>query len=175
MKIVGFGNSLTHGYLVNRGYLNFLQDNLPLSVEIINSGIPGDTIIDGFGRLESSVLKYNPDITVIEFAVNDAFAGIPVHEFEKYYLYVLKKIKRNKIIMIPHTLFYQTDERIVKPYYDKLKEISDKNNLLLINVSKYKLSKDELLGDKLHPNENGYKVYAKEAYNVLKEIVNGAF
>ncbi len=38
-------------------------------------------------------------------------------------------------------------------------------------IPEYTFGKNELLGDNLHPNENGYKIYAKETYKVIKSIV----
>ena len=169
IKIVGFGNSLTFGYLVNKGYLDFLNEKLRSNIKIINSGVPGDTIIDGYERIEYSVIKYSPDITIIEFCLNDAFSNISIEKFENYYLSVLSKIGNSKIIMIPHALYEVIDIKTVKPYYDKLFQISKKLSLPLINVSKYKFTRKELLSDMLHPNESGYRIYADEAYAVLEE------
>ena len=172
MRLVGFGNSLTYGYLVSKGYLDYLKEYLPDHIEIINSGIPGDTVLDGLKRVDYSVSKYNPAVTIVEFGVNDAFLGISAEKFEKYYFNLLGKINCSKIIMIPHTLYDAFDNKIVKPFYDKLKNIAIKTNLPVIDVSKYKLGRNELLADKLHPNEKGYEIYAREAYEVLKtEIV----
>ena len=171
-KIVGFGDSLTYGYLVNNGYLDYLKNLIKSDKwKIINSGIPGDTVIDGLHRINRSVLQYNPDITIVEFALNDAFSNISVPKFEEIYLKILSMIGNIKIIMIPHV---SNDKYIVKtskPYYFTLKKISQDLKLPLIDLSEYTFGKNELLGDNLHPNENGYKIYAKETYKVIKSIV----
>ncbi len=173
LRLVGFGNSLTYGYLVSKSYLDYLKEYLPSHIEIINSGIPGDTVIDGLHRIDYSVSKYNPHITIVEFCVNDAFSGISVEKFEKYYLSLLGKINCEKIIMIPHSLYDDFDNKTVKPFYDRLKNIARKTDLPVIDVSKYRLGRNELLADKLHPNEKGYETYAREAFEVLKsEIVS---
>ena len=39
-----------------------------------------------------------------------------------------------------------------------------------IDVSKHMLAENELLSDMLHPNENGYKIYAKEARKTLIQV-----
>ncbi len=168
-KIVCFGNSLTYGYLVNKGYINFLKERFK-NIDFINEGIPGDTALDGLRRVEYSVLKHNPDITIIEFAVNDAFSGFSVSEFEKNYFKILEKVPNKKIIMIPHKLKDKFDQKVVKPFYDKLKSIANIENLPVIDVSKFQLNSKQLLADGLHPNEEGYKVYADVAFEVLKKF-----
>ena len=168
-KIVCFGNSLTYGYLVNKGYIDFLKERLQ-NIDFINEGIPGDTALDGLRRVEYSVLKHNPDITIVVFAVNDAFSGFTVNEFEKNYLKILDKIPNKKIVMIPHKLRDKFDQKIVKPFYEKLKYIANKKNLPVIDVSKSQLNSYQLLADGLHPNEEGYKVYANIAFNVIQKI-----
>ncbi len=166
MKVVCFGNSLTYGYLVNKGYIDYLKDYFP-EIDFINSGIPGDTAYDGLMRLEYSVLKHNPDLTIIEFGVNDAFSGFSVNAFKNNLQSIIDRITGIKILMIPHRLYYDTDQKIVKPFYETIKNTANENNLPYIDVSKHKLKEDELLGDLLHPNEKGYKIYAKEARKIL--------
>lgn len=166
MKIVCFGNSLTYGYLVNKGYVDYLKEYFPQH-EFINSGVPGDTSLDGLNRIYESVISYNPDLTIIEFGVNDAFCEFSTNEFRKNLELMVSKIKGIKILMVPHKLYHDFDMKFVKPFYDTIKITAIKNNLPYIDISKYKLGKDELLGDLLHPNEKGYKIYAKEVRKIL--------
>ncbi len=42
----------------------------------INSGEPGDTVTQALGRLERDVLRYEPDLTIVAFGVNDAMGGL---------------------------------------------------------------------------------------------------
>ena len=166
MKIVCFGNSLTYGYLVEKGYVDYLREYFP-DHEFINSGVPGDTSSDGLNRIYESVIINNPHLTIIEFGVNDAFCGFTIEEFRKNLEFMLTKIKGIKILMIPHRLYNDLDMKFVKPFYETIKVTAIENNIPYIDISKYKLKRDELLGDLLHPNEKGYKIYAKEARKIL--------
>jgi len=171
--IVGFGNSLTYGYLVNRGYLDILGDFINKeNYKIVNSGIPGDTVIDGFQRLEYSVLKHNPYITIFEFALNDAFSNISVPKFREYYLNMLNRVDNLKFIMIPHLPGEKFLEKQAKPYYHSLKLLAEETDIPIIDISKHKFSEKELLLDNVHPNEKGYRIYAEEVYKALKGFLN---
>ncbi len=57
-----------------REILNILYPSV--QVNIINSGISGDNVVNGNYRLEEDVLKYNPDIVVVSFGLNDSVGGL---------------------------------------------------------------------------------------------------
>ena len=63
-----------------REILNLLYPNV--QVNIINSGISGDSAIGGLARLERDVLRYCPDLTVLSFGLNDC--GNPNITLEAY-------------------------------------------------------------------------------------------
>jgi lysophospholipase L1-like esterase len=41
----------------------------------LNSGVAGDTLTQAMDRIDRDVLRYEPDLTVIAFALNDAMGG----------------------------------------------------------------------------------------------------
>lgn len=57
-----------------REILNILYPSV--QINIINSGISGDNVVNGEVRLEEDVLKYNPDIVVVSFGLNDSVGGL---------------------------------------------------------------------------------------------------
>ena len=60
-----------------------LQQKYPEArLELINSGISGDTTLDGLARLDWSVLSYEPDLVTINFGINDCVLGLGLEEFE---------------------------------------------------------------------------------------------
>ena len=46
-----------------------------VQVNIINSGISGDGTYGGVARLERDVLRYQPDLVVVSYGLNDAATG----------------------------------------------------------------------------------------------------
>ena len=51
-------------------------------VNIINSGISGDSAPVGASRLERDILSYNPDLVVVSYGLNDSCQGLA--NIEKY-------------------------------------------------------------------------------------------
>ena len=46
-----------------------------VQVNIINSGISGDNVLNGVKRLERDILSYNPDLVVVSYGLNDSGYG----------------------------------------------------------------------------------------------------
>ena len=56
-----------------KSIFNMLYPGCPLN--IINAGVSGDKSWSGYERLERDVLRYNPDLVVVAFGLNDAATG----------------------------------------------------------------------------------------------------
>ena len=81
INIVVFGDSITHGTLVDttnyesvywnilKQKLNRVRDYVP--VNVINSAISGTTAISSVERLERDVLSHHPDLVIVCFGLND--------------------------------------------------------------------------------------------------------
>ena len=64
--------SAYHNYLAK--IFSVLYPNVPIN--IINAGISGDNAPHALTRLERDVLKYNPDLVVVCFGLNDCGSGL---------------------------------------------------------------------------------------------------
>lgn len=53
--------------------LNLLYPSV--QINIVNSGISGDNIVNGAKRLQRDVLDYKPDLVVVSFGLNDTGSG----------------------------------------------------------------------------------------------------
>ena len=82
ITIVAFGDSVTHGAVAggeinyHTVYWNRLKEKLNavrnyVPVNVINAGIGGITAKGSLGRIESQVLKYEPDLVIVCFGLND--------------------------------------------------------------------------------------------------------
>lgn len=107
--VICFGDSVTFGWNLkyDESYPvvleNLLLEEYP-DVKVINSGIGGNTIADGYGRIDSDVLYYEPDVVVINFGLNDG---------------MLFKVDRNKFNE-KESLIYESDEGCYIPQLDIL-------------------------------------------------------
>lgn len=178
--IVAFGDSITAGYAVRRGFLYFwremLQKKYPeASIELINSGISGDTTIDGLARLEWDVLSYEPDLVSINFGINDAVMSLPLQEFQDNLRQMVRRIRSGPgseiLLLSSQPLETSPYDRMVLSYYRALEQVAHETDSGFVDV--YAAWKKRLASQKAslsafilegldHPNEDGYRMVAEE-------------
>jgi len=124
-KIVAFGDSTTSDeYIVENVYsknLSFLFADSGLNIEIINSGISGNTTEDALLRFNEDVLEHEPDLVIIQFGINDSYVDnfegntkpfIPISRYRENLEYFINNLKEKNIkiiLMTPNPLRW-TDE-----------------------------------------------------------------
>ncbi|MCD4768638.1 MAG: hypothetical protein K8R35_00525, partial [Bacteroidales bacterium] len=125
IKIVTFGGTVTEGTSVKLDVLHdcfkwgtttvnkvketqtwrsilerILTDWVEGEVEIINSGLAGNTAANGVARLEDDVLSHSPDYVLVMFGMDDALAGVEVDKFSEDLEKIVNRIEKEKINII---------------------------------------------------------------------------
>lgn len=184
LTIVALGDSLTYGWMVKKGYLDFLQEMLTEKYpkgkfEIFNRGIPGDTAEGGLHRLKDHVLDMNPDLVFIQFALNDAFIGYPVEQYRNNITAIISKLKQAsscEILLMTSVAPADPHEAgLAEPFYGALMAIAEKEHIPLALVHEYWKKKvadgvtfDKLVqADLVHPTTEGYRLMAEAIMEVF--------
>lgn len=105
-------SSSYHGYL--KKIMSMLYPEAPMNV--INSGISGDTTRGGLKRLERDVLKFEPDLTVVCFGLNDCIV-VPLDEYCDNLRTIFTRIKEQGgevIFMTPNMMNVNVSPHILK-------------------------------------------------------------
>lgn len=84
VTIVAFGDSITETTFHTQGRMNWVQLLEEAIFEeygngvcaMINSGKCASSYREGLSRIERDVLRYNPDMVILAFGMNDAGAGL---------------------------------------------------------------------------------------------------
>ncbi len=186
ITIVALGDSLTQGWMVSKGYIDFLREMLHIKFpesrfKLVNTGIPGDTADSGLYRLMGDVLDYNPDCVFIQYAINDAFSGFTEQQFKKNIKGIIEKINENAntdiILITSDYIGDNADNRQVEGYYHQLSVLGEDYRISVALVHEYWKKKitdgipfESLVQyDGVHPTEEGYRLMA-EAVMKLFEI-----
>ncbi|MDD2837138.1 MAG: SGNH/GDSL hydrolase family protein [Methanothrix sp.] len=179
VTIVAFGDSITAGYCVRRGFPSFWKELLAekypdAAVEMINSGTCGDTSMDGLARLDWAVLSYEPDLITINFGINDCVLGLDLEEFEMNFVEMVRRIRAgpNSEILLLSSQPLETPpyDRMVLDYYQVVHRVAKEMDVGFVNVYgawMQKVNAGTPLGSMIlsgldHPNEAGYRVIAEE-------------
>lgn len=150
VTVVFFGDSVTHGcfecfidekgnvdtvfernnsYAVKTG--NILSALYPRAqINIINSGLSGGSAKTGLARIERDVLKYNPDLVVVNFALNDCMAGVGFaeeygREMEEIF-FRIKEIGAEAILLTPNSMCGYASKKINEPALKNIAEAAAK-------------------------------------------------
>jgi len=184
VTIVAFGDSITAGYAVRRGFPSFLKEMLALkypeaNIRMINSGISGDTSMDGLARLDWSVLAYEPDLVTINFGINDCALGLDLDEFEMNFVEMVRRIRSgpNSEILLLSSQPLETPpyDRMVLDYYQAVNRVAKEMDAGFVDVwgAWMKRVQDGTALSSLilpgldHPNESGYRIIADELMRLL--------
>ncbi len=178
ITIVCFGDSITSGYSVRRGFPSFWKEMLSKKyqkarIELINSGVSGDTTLDGLDRLDHAVLSYKPNLVTINFGINDCVMALELNEFEGNLVQMVKQIRSytGSEILLLSSQPLQTSpyDKLILDYYNSIKHAAAQMNVGFVDIYAIWLSKinqgmsiDSLILPGLdHPSEAGYKIMAE--------------
>ena len=179
VTVVAFGDSITAGYAVRRGFPTFWKEMLVhkypgVRIEMINSGVSGDTTMDGLARLDWAVLSYEPDLVTINFGINDCVYGLGVEEFEANLVEMIRRIRSGPaseiLLLSSQPLETPPYDRLVLDYYQAIEHVAKEMDVGFVDV--YGAWMDRVkTGTPLnsliipgldHPNEAGYRIIAEE-------------
>lgn len=116
INIVVFGDSVTHGALgegvisYETVYWNRLKQKINavrsyVPVNVINAGIGGMNAAESLPRLESQVLKHEPDLVIVCFGLNDVNRDLEEYKESLREIFVrCKAIGADVIFMTPNML-----------------------------------------------------------------------
>ncbi|HPV40231.1 MAG TPA: GDSL-type esterase/lipase family protein [Spirochaetota bacterium] len=178
LRIIAIGDSLTQGWMVSKGYLDFFAEMLKMNypdcnVTIFNRGIPGDTAQGGLFRLREDVLDCDPDLVFIQFALNDAFTGVPPVQFKNTVKTMVDHIRADTdaeiLLLTSVPIMHQDEDFMAENFYSRLIELSREENLPIALVHlhwKKKIAegtdiRNLVQMDMVHPNVEGYRLMAE--------------
>jgi acyl-CoA thioesterase-1 len=177
--IVSFGDSITAGFAVSRGFVHFWKEMLKgkyhrADIQMINSGVCGDTSLDGLSRLDWDVLSHRPDLVTVNFGINDMYWGISLGQFKSNLIEIVDRIIegcQSEILLLssePLETPNYCDQ--VLDYYDTLEVVAEEMDVGFVDVYGAWMKRAHegvplnslILPGMDHPNERGYKIIAEE-------------
>jgi len=179
VTIVAYGDSITAGFAVRRGFPSFWKEMLDekypeAGLEMINSGISGDTTLDGLSRLDWAVLSYEPDLVTINFGINDCVLGLGLEEFEMNLVEMVRHIRAgpgSEVLLLTSQLLETPPyDRLVLDYYQAIERVAREMDVGFVDVHGAWMRRVEqgtplsslILPGLDHPNEAGYRIIAEE-------------
>ncbi|MGN0166382.1 MAG: SGNH/GDSL hydrolase family protein [Lachnospiraceae bacterium] len=136
ITVAYIGGSITYGYTVQPDecyaylFTKWLETNFETSVNYVNAGISGTPSVLGNLRVERDVLTYNPDLVLVEFAVNDGYED----EYRNSYESLITKILSYETEPAVMLLFCITDQgHTCQPWMQEVGEYYDLPMVSVVN------------------------------------------
>ncbi|MBN2078303.1 MAG: hypothetical protein JW838_05015 [Spirochaetes bacterium] len=178
IRIVALGDSLTQGWMVRKGYLDFLGELLAAKypcgkVTIINRGIPGDTAEGGLMRLRREVIDQDPDLVFIQFGLNDAYTGVSPERYHRTIEAMVDRLladtEAEVLLVTSVPIMHGEEDFMAEAFYSRLDAVARERNLPIARVHRYwkrMISggidfRSLVQGDGVHPNVEGYRLMAE--------------
>lgn len=180
--IVGLGDSLTSGWCVAKGYLDFLEEMLQHAfphaiLTVVNAGVPGDTARGGLHRLECDARINDPDLVLVQFALNDAFCGCTPEEFSRDLAAIVARIRdRAEALLLTSTLPGSVHDRLcADTFYTCVEKVGQAAAVPVARVDRHwrariaagTIHPDLLQDDQVHPTEAGHILMAEAVMQIL--------
>ena len=186
LKIVCIGDSLTEAYGIpaTLGWAYLLSKELP--VQVINSGISGDTTAGMLARFQFMVIAHKPNCVIITGGTNDLSLDVPDSLILSNILSMARLAKHYQISVIigipppsfceenlPNQSVYLSPVNLIKrleKFRKHLRKFALEENLPLIDFS-LNMTPKHFLEDGLHPNKTGHKIMKDTAKIVVRNVV----
>jgi len=184
IKITAIGDSLTEGWMVEKGYIDFIEEAinnkyLNAKLKIENRGVAGNCAHESLSRIKHYPIQKNPDLIIIQFGLNDAFSGLSPKNYKNNINEMIKFLKKDcncEILLISSTPYFNpAGIDIMNYFYKELESIANNKSIFYLKIhEKWKnaiqngLKEHELLQvDGVHPTEEGYKIMANAIIQIL--------
>ena len=169
--ILAFGDSLTKGVGVKaqNSYPSVLAELTGL--DVINSGVSGETTHGGLKRFRQTIIEHNPSLVILLEGGNDILRNISHAQIEKnleQMIGIAQSLKVQIVLIgVPEKSLFSDSA----PFYNILAE---KFNLVFnAELISNLMRTPSMKSDSIHFNKEGYALMAKEIYELLLE--SGAF
>lgn len=167
--VVAFGDSITFGTGASSG--NSYPDQLSqmTGIQIINEGIPGETVSEGLVRLPEVVERYDPQLILLCQGGNDMLRGRDKKDIARDLDQMLSYLKERTIDVILIGVPAPGISMSVPDFYG---DLAEKHGLVYEKeILEEVLSNASLKNDYIHPDEEGYRVIAEKLWTILSKAV----
>lgn len=167
--IVCIGGSLTQGEGADKGHDYPSVLGRMVQIPVINAGILGNTTREELERLPRDVLRLNPQMVIITQRANDLMLGIPKEETLRNIELMIDLIQRQKAIAVLVTF---EPDNLTGYYFKEFQELArDKQAVLIADVIDDVEIDPKYMHDRVHPNNEGYKLVAQRVYAKIKPFL----
>jgi acyl-CoA thioesterase-1 len=165
-EIIAFGDSLVLGVGTTSGnnFVSLLSQRL--SVDIRNSGLPGDTTGTALSRLNNSILSRRPRLVIVLLGGNDLAQAVPMAQRVSNITSIAQQIRATGAAVV---LVGLTVNATLDPFGGALPGVATQTSSSFVpGVLDGFYGDPAYMADSSHPNNAGHKIMADRIEPVLR-------
>jgi acyl-CoA thioesterase I len=182
LGVVGLGDSLTYGWMVNQGFFDRFIDRLKEThprcpVHAVNAGVPGDTAAGGLSRL-AGLPAPSPDLVTVQFGLNDMYQGVDANDFKDTLIKIVSRVRGAGAVPVLVTscpLDWEEGRTLAEAFYGRIRDASRETDAPCASLDVYWKDKagppagwtDLFQADHVHPTDRGHIVMADGLYDAV--------
>lgn len=183
-KLLLLGDSITHGW-ENSG--KAVWDQYFEDISSFNLGFSGDRTENVLWRIDNGALEgISPDLTVLMIGTNNTghrqdSSECTARGIEMIVDQLLNQLPDSQILLLAIFPRGHEPDHELRQLNSEINEhialFSAKSGVHFLDINQIFLTEDgflteEIMPDMLHPNENGYQLWAKEIKPVINDLLN---
>lgn len=176
LLVLGDSLSAAYGMPVEQGWVALLSKRLqPLSIDIINASISGETSSGGKNRLSTLLTEHQPNWVILELGANDALRGQSLRSLKQNLATIIEQSQQNGAnvlllgIRLPTNYGPAYDQALSQLYQD----LANRYQLLFDPFFLAELALDPkwFQADGLHPNAQAQPKILQRLWPKIQQLV----
>lgn len=179
-SIVVLGDSISaaYGMEVQQGWVALLQKKLAEQHSpyiIHNESISGDTSAGGLARLDMALIRYKPDLLLLELGANDGLRGLSPQALKNNLTEIVKRSEKAgaRVLLLAMRIPPNYGKRYIDMFYDIYPELSRELHIPYVPfiLEDVVLKPEMMQPDGLHPRALAEPVIAEKIWGYLQPML----
>jgi acyl-CoA thioesterase-1 len=172
--VLGDSLSAAYGLRVEDGWVALLQKEHPEHTWI-NASITGETTQGGLSRLDSLLIKHEPDVLILELGANDGLRGLPLNLAQDNLQTMVSRGKSAgaDILILGIRIPPNYGPRYTHDFATMFTSLAEKNNVAVVPFFLKAIAEDSarFQPDRLHPNASAQPLIAETVWPDLQAVL----
>lgn len=172
--VLAFGDSITYG--VGAAAHSSYPTQLAASTgwQVVNAGISGDTAREARTRLAPLLARHQPELVIVELGGNDFLRQQRPAQVRSFLQTIVREAKASGamvvLVAVPRLSMLRATVGALEDA-SLYEQLADEEQVVLVpDLLSSILSDESLRADAIHPNADGYALFAQGIMAVLRDV-----
>ena len=176
-----FGDSLSAGYGidVDQSWTALLQARLEsqgYEHRVVNASISGETTEGGAARIESALMRFEPELVVLELGGNDGLRGFPPERIETNLRRVIETARASgaEVVLLGIRIPPNYGPRYTQAFENVYRKLANELDVPWIEffMEGVALNEELMQEDGIHPNSEAQGILLDNAWPVIRQALD---